>query len=241
MAAQSIALFGASGNTGSAVLSLALEKGYMVKAMVRTPSKVKVQHANLTLIQGDFGMPEKIKETVSGCDYVVSVAGGPMGKAGAYPKGMMLKFVQELVPIMKQTATVKCFLYQAGFLARVPEEQDNGSGLPCGTWFARRTVARNLEPNLQDHESVMRFLEHERKGFRFATIVTCPPVLKDGEATRTLAASAHRSFATNLGGVSFKELAVFTLRALKDETLHGTCTFVVRGEPVQFTFQLGAW
>jgi len=36
----SLALFGATGNTGKAVLALALEQGYVVRALVRSPEKV---------------------------------------------------------------------------------------------------------------------------------------------------------------------------------------------------------
>lgn len=225
MAAQTIALFGATGNSGRAVLSLALQKGYAVKAMVRTPSKVKIEHANLTLIQGDFTTTAKIKETVDGCDYVVSVAGGPMGKPSDYPKDLMINFVKCLMAAMKQTSTVKCFLYQAGFLAALPSEQKANS-LPWGTWIARKTVARGLEPNLQDHEAVMRYIEDERGDSSFASIFYCPPVLKDGEAVRKLSPATKRSIGTNLGGVSFKELAGLTLHAIKDESLYGSHCFV---------------
>ena len=47
----SLALFGATGNTGKAVLALALEQGYVVRALVRSPEKVSVKHEKLTLIK----------------------------------------------------------------------------------------------------------------------------------------------------------------------------------------------
>ena len=47
-----IALFGATGRVGHAILTLLLEKGIKVTALVRNPEKVQPQ-AGLTVLQGD--------------------------------------------------------------------------------------------------------------------------------------------------------------------------------------------
>ena len=223
----SIALFGATGNTGKAVLALALEQGYAVRALVRSPDKVGVVHDKLTLFQGGYDAVDKIKETVKGCEYVICVAGGPMGNPREYPKDLLLNFVKNLIPAIKNnSATAKCFLYQAGFLAATPKEQA-GSGLPCGTWLIRSTVAKTLEPNLRDHEAVMRLIEDEKQASGLISVVSLPAILgaNKGKAARTLKPGAARSFSLNMGGVTFDELAVLTLKAVRDEAGYGTHMF----------------
>ena len=50
-----IAIFGASGMVGQDILNEALARGHQVTAIVRSPSKLTVQHANLTVQAGKAG------------------------------------------------------------------------------------------------------------------------------------------------------------------------------------------
>ena len=87
MSGETIALFGATGGTGKHFLSMALEAGYTVKIMVRTPSKITLTNNKLTVIEGDFFNKDAIQKTITGADYVVSLAGGPMtGKQADSPR-----------------------------------------------------------------------------------------------------------------------------------------------------------
>lgn len=72
---KTIALFGATGQTGSEYLKLALAKNYKVKALVRNPSKLTANAENLEVIKGDVLNVEDVKKTVDGADVVVSLFG----------------------------------------------------------------------------------------------------------------------------------------------------------------------
>mmetsp|Transcript_18358 Transcript_18358/g.27198 ORF Transcript_18358/g.27198 Transcript_18358/m.27198 type:complete len:107 (+) Transcript_18358:48-368(+) len=66
--------FGATGQNSKCVVKIAFERlGWKVKAMARSPSKLGVEHANLTLIRGDFSDSKAIRETV--VDYLTSLQG----------------------------------------------------------------------------------------------------------------------------------------------------------------------
>ena len=114
--AETIALFGGTGGTGSAFLKLALDAGYQVRALVRTPSKVSVGSNNehsLTVIQGSFDDTDKVEETIKGADYVVCMGGIPPSYFKAYPTDVMLNFVKKLYGLFeRQTSVPKLFLYQ---------------------------------------------------------------------------------------------------------------------------------
>ena len=70
-----IVLWGATGLTGREVLDQALEGGHEVKAVVRKPSLIEVEHANLSVVQGDALNPQSVQEAVAGGEVVISALG----------------------------------------------------------------------------------------------------------------------------------------------------------------------
>ena len=76
---KTIAVFGASGLTGKPFTEMALKDGYAVKALVRTPAKLGLQHPNLKVIQGDLTDSAKVEETIHGTDAVISLIGASSG------------------------------------------------------------------------------------------------------------------------------------------------------------------
>ncbi|MEZ4618598.1 MAG: NAD(P)H-binding protein [Caldilineaceae bacterium] len=68
-------IFGATGTVGCEVVNQALAQGYGVTAFARTPSKLEVQHANLTVLQGDVLDPAAVERAVRGQDVVLCVLG----------------------------------------------------------------------------------------------------------------------------------------------------------------------
>lgn len=70
-----IALFGGTGQTGSEFLALALQKGYSIKALVRNPQKLKLEHHNLSIIKGDVLNKADVKRTINETDIVISLFG----------------------------------------------------------------------------------------------------------------------------------------------------------------------
>ncbi|MBO0933115.1 NAD(P)-dependent oxidoreductase [Fibrella aquatilis] len=70
-----IAVFGASGRTGLPFIQQALEAGYTVQALVRTPQKITISHPRLRLIKGDALNPADIDKVIYSSDGVVSLLG----------------------------------------------------------------------------------------------------------------------------------------------------------------------
>lgn len=67
-----ILLLGATGRTGRHVLTEALKRGYEVHALVRDPSKVKVQSIGLVLFTGNPENKMALAKAIQGCDAVIS-------------------------------------------------------------------------------------------------------------------------------------------------------------------------
>ncbi len=72
---KKIALFGATGQTGLPFLQKALDAGYLVKALVRSPEKLTPQSDRLEIIQGDVLNPADVDKTIAESDIVVSLIG----------------------------------------------------------------------------------------------------------------------------------------------------------------------
>ncbi|HWJ26704.1 MAG TPA: NAD(P)-dependent oxidoreductase [Flavisolibacter sp.] len=67
-----IALIGASGFVGTAILKEALERGHDVTAIVRNPERITMNHPNLIIREGDVFDPKHITELVNDQDVVIS-------------------------------------------------------------------------------------------------------------------------------------------------------------------------
>lgn len=67
-----LAIIGASGFVGSALLNESLKRGHHVTGIVRHPEQVAVTNANLTVKQGDAQDADAVAQLVAGHDAVVS-------------------------------------------------------------------------------------------------------------------------------------------------------------------------
>jgi nucleoside-diphosphate-sugar epimerase len=211
---ETIALFGASGMTGKQLVPLALEQGYKIKALVRTPSKVQTKHENLTIIQGDFSNTEAIQETVAGADYVICCAGGAF-KPKEYTKDLMLNFVSTLLPILESdSSSVKVFVYQAGAFSKTPDGK-----LPFMIKVMRPIIGKlmGIGPNLLDNDAVIRYLD-KNKPSSFQVIVTRPGQIVDKDDDKMKLVASDKP---EMKSVTFKALAAFTLQTIQDESLYG--------------------
>ncbi|MCO6003870.1 NAD(P)H-binding protein [Actinoallomurus purpureus] len=74
-----IAVFGANGTIGSAIVREALDRGHTVTAVVRDPAKATERHANLAVTTGDVLDAQSVAAAAKGHDVVVSAVGGGDG------------------------------------------------------------------------------------------------------------------------------------------------------------------
>lgn len=70
-----IAIFGATGGTGRALVKQALAAGDSVRALVRNPTDLDVQHENLTVVPGDVQDVNAVRETIRGTQAVLCSLG----------------------------------------------------------------------------------------------------------------------------------------------------------------------
>jgi len=66
-----IALFGATGHVGRAILDEALARGDEVTAIVRDPARLDTKDPRIAVVTGDIAHPESWLDAVRGCDVLV--------------------------------------------------------------------------------------------------------------------------------------------------------------------------
>ncbi len=109
-----IALLGASGGSGKEFLKVALEKGHEVKALVRSPEKLRdFQSNHLKVIKGDVLNFEDVRNTLEGVEIVVSLFGQVKGS----PEDLQSKGTQNLVRAMKENKIERIISLSGGGLS----------------------------------------------------------------------------------------------------------------------------
>ncbi|MEO1411454.1 MAG: SDR family oxidoreductase [Bacteroidota bacterium] len=114
---KTIALLGATGQTGRLFLKTALEQGYRVQALVRNPGKLTFSHERLRVIQGDVLQARDVAELVRGTQVVVSLFGHVKGS----PEWLQTTGTKNIVAAMK-AASVRRIISLSGGGLPFPEK-----------------------------------------------------------------------------------------------------------------------
>ena len=109
---KKIALFGASGQTGQHFLKMALEAGYEIKALVRTPEKITQSNSKLEIIKGDVLNIYDVKQVIVGTDIVVSLFGHVKGS----PEWLQTNGTKNIVEAMKENNVKRIISLSGGGL-----------------------------------------------------------------------------------------------------------------------------
>jgi putative NADH-flavin reductase len=104
---MTITVFGASGAIGKLLIRQALDNGYSVRAYVRNPSKLDLEHPNLETNQGELRDFGKIKLAISGADVVISTLGPPLKRK--YDDFSVLEGHKNIIKAM-ETENIKRFI-----------------------------------------------------------------------------------------------------------------------------------
>jgi putative NADH-flavin reductase len=93
-----VLIVGATGGTGRQLVAQALERGHSVTAFARDPSKLHVQHPQLTILQGDVLDYASVETAVRGHDAVLSALGH---KRFFYPTRILSEGTRNIVRAME--------------------------------------------------------------------------------------------------------------------------------------------
>ena len=127
-----IALTGATGFVGRAVIRKLLQKGYRIKALVRPGSEGKtIQDENINWIEGELGNPISETRLCAGADQLIHMAGLVTAKKKSDYERVNAEFTGDLAGAAKR-AGVKRFIYLSSLAAREPKLSDYAASKRAG-------------------------------------------------------------------------------------------------------------
>jgi len=94
----SLLIVGATGGSGLELVQQALARGHKVTAFVRHPNRLKIEHANLRIAQGDVLDPASLEAAMQGQDAVLSALGH---KRFFYPNSILSEGTRNILDAMK--------------------------------------------------------------------------------------------------------------------------------------------
>ena len=120
-----VVILGATGGTGRELVKQALELGHDVTAFVRDPSKLKLEHEKLSLVQGNMLDAASLEKAVAGKDAVISALGSPgLGKSTDLSEG-----TANIIRVMDNTG-VKRLIFES--TVGIDDSRDHAP------WIARK-------------------------------------------------------------------------------------------------------
>jgi putative NADH-flavin reductase len=144
-----LALFGATGVTGPAVLREALARGHEVTVLARNPAAITTSDARLRVIRGDALVAADVEACVDRCEVVLHCL-GIGGKGTGQPTTLVSDSIALLLPIMK-----------AKNVRRLVAMSNLGAG-GSGPWLVRKlvipTFVRWLRPIIEDKDRMEALL-----------------------------------------------------------------------------------
>ncbi|MGJ3240737.1 MAG: NAD(P)-dependent oxidoreductase [Anaerolineae bacterium] len=196
-----VIVFGATGTTGSAVVSEALKQRHSVTAFVRTPSKVTTSHPNLSVFQGDVLDESSVKDAVQGHDAAfVSLGAGLRGTVRSEGTNNIIKAMQQ--------ARIRRLIVQSSL--GVGDSRDN-----LNFYWKYIMFGMLLRNAYNDHVQQETYVKKSNLDW---TIVR-PGALKEGERTngqyRHGFSPTDKSIALE---ISIADTAEFMVKQLVDDT-----------------------
>ena len=144
---KTIALFGGTGQTGTEFLKIALDRGYRVKALVRSPQKVKIAHANLEILEGDVLEQKDVIGAIQGTEVVVSLFGHVKGS----PEWLQTNGTKNIVWAMKEHGVEKIISLSGGGLPYPEKDRPQFADKLIRT-IMKLTVPKILNDAIEHHE-----------------------------------------------------------------------------------------
>jgi nucleoside-diphosphate-sugar epimerase len=118
-----IAIFGATGRLGSALVEKALQDGHLVTAFVRNPLKFTMKHERLQIVLGDAIEPAAVERAVYSNDAVISAmaASGSKNVDGNRP---LERGTRNIIEAMKKHGVTRLIVTAGQVVTRPEDEPD---------------------------------------------------------------------------------------------------------------------
>jgi len=149
-----ILVYGATGKIGVHVVDEALNRGHLVTAVSRDPSRITQKHENLSAVQGDILDQASIADLTNGQDVVIVSVRGVIGKSKDPHDAVQRIAVENVVDVLRARGDGAPRLIHVGGAASLEVEP--------GVLYARRLpklfMPKNLEMEIEGQVMALEYL-----------------------------------------------------------------------------------
>ena len=199
---MNLAIFGASGRTGSELLHQALQQGHHITAFVRRSSRIALRHRNLHVMEGSLENVDQLRIALAGKQAAISALG--VSKT-LHHDPQVIKGVENIVKAMAKEGVPR-FVYQSVFLANSQQGEFS--------FFARNILKRIIRKEVEDHQVKENLI---REGVKDYTLVR-PVRLTLDPFSGSFYHGAMITSGEFLPSIGRADVAHFMLRQLTDRT-----------------------
>jgi putative NADH-flavin reductase len=209
-------ILGASGGTGRALTSQALERGHEVTAFVRSPQRLGSLADRVRIQRGDPRTIAELRAALPGHDAVLSALGPP----GPGPTTIIRDGARNTVDAMRTSGVRRLIVVSAAVLF---------TDLGLLGDFLRRTLLKNVGDDSAEMERIVM-----ASGLEWT--IARPPRLTNGPLTgRYRVKDGHLPVRSALASISRADVAHFLLDELEQNTYVHRIVGIARGVPEQTT------
>jgi putative NADH-flavin reductase len=170
-----IAIFGASGGTGTLLLERCLTSGYSVTTLIRRPDSFRVAHderSDVRIVEGSAFDLAAVRETVAGADVVLSALGAhsPLRNENVLPRAVPL-----IVEAMQQAHVLR--IVALGSAGALP---DSLSKQPAWRRWIVQKIVYNAFLKWPVAEQISQYATLSRSDLDWTMVM--PPMLTNGPA-----------------------------------------------------------
>jgi putative NADH-flavin reductase len=195
-----IAVFGATGWTGTLLVRQALDRDHEVVAFVRRPDNLQLEGESLSVVQGDVYSGENVADAIAGVDAVVSV----LGQTDDGPDDLLTVGGDRIMTAMAEAGVTR-FVTLVGASVRTEGESVSLSGTVVGGMLKLLT-----REGLEDAKA---HVEQVRTSDLDWTVARAPR-LTDGEGTGSYRAG---DIALGSDSIARADVASFILDCLEND------------------------
>ncbi len=164
-----LAIFGGTGKVGAHLVQQALEAGHEVRALVRTPAKMTIQHARLMVVQGDAMNAADVEATISGSDVVLSA----LGHGKNTPPDMQAVSTRHIIASMEKHGIKRLISLTGGGVRHTGDQPKLIDGVMR---FLLKTINGTVLQDAVDHAEII-------KASTLEWVVVRAPMIVEGERT----------------------------------------------------------
>ncbi len=195
-----IAVFGATGGTGSQVVQQALAAGHQVTALARNPASLDSADPDMTVVAGNVLDIEAVQQALTGADVAVV----SLGSTANNPDNIVSQGTQVILDAIGQLGGPRRIVVVSSI--GVGDSKDQ---VPFAFKMLMKTVLRKAIEDKERQEALV-------KASGLDWIIVRPGGLTDGSATGQYQAGLDPKISA--GQVSRADVAAFVLQQLTDDT-----------------------